>query len=196
MPIRTNRGRAAVYRKVWGWPLRSPAHLVGAVLIVAVVAVAIGISIARAGGNDTGRKPEQQQGPVAAPSVQVSQPSMDVSALPDRITETSPPASAPPDPHAIAVAEQWAKAWVNHPQGVTSQQWLAGLKPFTTPEYLSQMQSIDPANVPASKVTGPGKAAQSYAASVNVTVPTDGGELRITVIKAPQGWLVADYDKG
>lgn len=42
MPIRTHRGRAAVYRRLWGWPLRSPKHLVGAVVLIGVVVTAVG----------------------------------------------------------------------------------------------------------------------------------------------------------
>ena len=43
MPIRTHRGRAAVYRKFWGWPVRSPAHLTGTVLAAVVIAVGVGV---------------------------------------------------------------------------------------------------------------------------------------------------------
>ena len=41
MPIRTNRGRAAVYRRLWGWPLRSPRHLVVALIQMVLILVAI-----------------------------------------------------------------------------------------------------------------------------------------------------------
>jgi hypothetical protein len=41
MPIRTNRGRAAVYRKLWAWPLRSPRHLAMAAFALAVLAIAL-----------------------------------------------------------------------------------------------------------------------------------------------------------
>ena len=47
MPIRTNRGRAAVYRRLWAWPLRSPRHLVGAIVLVIVVAIGVAIAVAR-----------------------------------------------------------------------------------------------------------------------------------------------------
>lgn len=43
MPVRTNRGRAAVYRKLWAWPLRSLRRLMmtGAVLIVLGLAISL-----------------------------------------------------------------------------------------------------------------------------------------------------------
>ena len=39
MPIRTNRGRAAVYRRLWSWPLRSPNHLIATIVGFAVVII-------------------------------------------------------------------------------------------------------------------------------------------------------------
>ena len=41
MPIRTNRGRVAVYRKLWGWPMRSPQHLIATALVVLAVVLSI-----------------------------------------------------------------------------------------------------------------------------------------------------------
>ena len=41
MPIRTHRGRTAVYRRFWGWPVRSPKHLAGTLL--ALVAIGLGL---------------------------------------------------------------------------------------------------------------------------------------------------------
>ncbi|MGH3988463.1 MAG: hypothetical protein ACRDTZ_14280, partial [Pseudonocardiaceae bacterium] len=58
MPIRTHRGRAAVYRTFWGWPVRSPRHLVGTALALVLIAVGVGLAL-----------PESGVGPVrAAPS--------------------------------------------------------------------------------------------------------------------------------
>lgn len=56
---------------------------------------------------------------------------------------------------ALETARVWASAWVNHPDGMTSQQWVAGLRPYTTDEFLGVLASVDPSNVPASRVTGP-----------------------------------------
>src|SRR5215470_16242342 len=54
MPIRTNRGRAAVYRRLWGFPLRSPRHLAGTAIAVAVLIIAIGIIVPQLLGNKGG----------------------------------------------------------------------------------------------------------------------------------------------
>src|SRR6266496_220876 len=162
MPIRTNRGRAAVYRRLWGWPMRSPRHLAIVVFVVAVFVIAVGIVVPRlTGGDETprGAAAETTSSTTTLPST----PSTNApgatggttSSLPTRITSPpSNPAPAPPAKAALDVADSWGKAWVNHPDGMTADQWLDGLKPFTTEEQLTEMSSVDPRNIDATKVTG------------------------------------------
>jgi hypothetical protein len=116
--------------------------------------------------------------------------------LPTRL-ESPPqrPTSAPPADEALKVAESWGKAWVNHPEGTTSEKWLDGLRPYTTEEYLVEMATVDPANIPATKVTGAPVPRDSYTSSVTANLPTDGGTIAITVIDTPQGWRVAFYEQ-
>ncbi|MDQ3403601.1 MAG: hypothetical protein M3548_09430 [Actinomycetota bacterium] len=206
MPIRTNRGRAAVYRKLWGWPLRSPKHLAIAAFVMALVLTGAGIVVPKLAGKNgapvavgpggvistspttttkTGPKPDSGPGGDNTPST-----------VPTRLTSTPVPTSAPPSPEALDTAEKWAKAWVNHPDGVTSEQWLDGLRPYTTEEYIAVMATVDPANVPAREITGAPRSRTSFEKSVDAEVPTDRGNLRITVIRTDQGWRVANYEQG
>jgi len=60
-----------------------------------------------------------------------------------------------------------------HPAGTTTQTWVNGLRPYTTDEYLGVLSTVDPVNVPATKVTGPARAVLVSPASVRVEVPTD-----------------------
>ena len=193
MPIRTNRGRAAVYRKLWGWPLRSPLHLVATALGIVVVAALVALlsqHIRHTGGSSqpSGGAGHGGQAPTAAlvatgpPSTRDPGP-------------TEVPTSAAAAPAALQVAQQWGQAWVNHPSGITNQQWLAGLEPYTTDEFLPIMSTVDPANIPATKVTGSPTVVHSYTSSVEVTLPTDNATLDITVIQTPAGWRVAGYNK-
>lgn len=103
MPIRTNRGRAAVYRRVWGWPLRSPRHLAATLSVVAVLAAGLGYVV---GG---GREPRPERPGLAAESTagtttRTTAPRTTDSAPPDRYPggEAYPPlpSSAPPLPPA------------------------------------------------------------------------------------------------
>jgi hypothetical protein len=113
-----------------------------------------------------------------------------------RITSlTESPTPAPPAPAALDAAESWGKAWVTHPAGITSQQWLDGLRPFTTEEQLTEMASVEPANIVATKVTGDAESVDSFTSSVTVKLPTDDGDLLITVIDTPDGWRVAFYEQ-
>lgn len=194
MPIRTHRGRAAVYRRLWGWPLRSPWHLVMAVIGLIAVATAIGLLLPPAKGMvlpprvvDT----TTYQLPAAGAAVTLSTSA----SLPTRLSSPPPAASAGPAPEALAVVAQWTAAWVNHPDGITTAQWLAGLKPYTTDEYLPVMATVDPANIPATKVTGSPVSVRATATSVDANVPTDGGTVGVTVILTTNGWRVAGYTK-
>ena len=197
MPIRTNRGRAAVYRRLWGWPLRSPRHLMGTLIFLAILVTALGIVLPKVVG-----KPQAKASPTTGPttSVTVTPPGVaapvPTSNLPTRLSAPlATPTTAAPNGDAVRVAKEWAAAWVDHPAGITSDQWLAKLKPFTTEEYLPVMASVDPANVPATKVTGEPQVGTSYTSSVQLTIPTDGPKLSITVVNTNAGWRVADYDQ-
>jgi hypothetical protein len=197
MPIRTNRGRAAVYRRLWGWPLRSPRHLMGTLVFLAILVTALGIVLPKVVG-----KPQAKASPGTGTTTSVTATPPGLAApvatsnLPTRLsTPLATPTPAAPNGDAIRVAKEWAAAWVNHPAGITSEQWLAQLKPFTTEEYLPVMSTVDPANIPATKVTGEPVPGTSYPKSLQVTIPTDGPKLAITVVSTNAGWRVADYDQ-
>jgi hypothetical protein len=204
MPIRTNRGRAAVYRRLWGWPMRSPRHLAVLVVVVAVLVIAVGIIVPQVTGS-ANRGSAAAATSSSTPTTTTQNPpgttnppqvTGSTSQLPTRITSpTEVPTSAPPAPAALDVAESWGRAWVNHPDGVTNEQWLADLRPFTTEECLTEMATVAPANIKATKVTGAPAAAESFTSSVKVTLPTDGGDLLLTVIDTPDGWRVAFYEQ-
>jgi hypothetical protein len=204
MPIRTNRGRGAVYRKLWAWPLRSPRHLMIAAFVLAVLAIAIGFIVPKAsdplsGGAPTTPVVTLSNGmvvtvtPGAAGTTAAGASSTTTSAVP-RVT-VPPPSTAPPAPEALAVAEAWARAWVNHPAGMTSEEWTAQLAPLTTEEYLPQLRTVDPANIPSTTVTGKAEAITSSARAVDVKIATDGAELRLTVIATDSGWRVSAFNR-
>lgn len=199
MPIRTHRGRAAVYRKLWGWPLRSPAHLAGTLAVLAVVVVTLGIVVPKISGDDSGpgsaasaseaSREANERGAESGNSGDFGSDS-----LPTRLTKPrETPTLDAPDPTALRVAGQWATAWVDHPPGMTVEQWLDGLRPYTTEEYLPVMSTVDLAKIPATKVTGDAAATNSFTSSVEAEVPTDGPTLSLTVVRTNAGWRVAHY---
>jgi hypothetical protein len=213
VPIRTNRGRAAVYRRLWGWPMRSPRHLVVTAVVVGALVLTIGMIVPRLTGADktsgasanlggatstttgagtAGAGTGQGGVPVAGQGTTTTPPS----SLPTRQTAPAQtPTSAAPAPKALEVATLWAKAWVNHPDGVTTEQWLNGLKPYTTEEQVAVMSTVDPRNIQATEVTGAPTTKISYTTSVEATLPTNDATLDSTVIATPQGWRVAHYEQ-
>lgn len=198
MPIRTNRGRAAVYRRLWGWPLRSPRHLVVTLVVIAVLAIAVAIVTAhastqrnRTGGIAIGSGTSSA---TSAPGAGGTTGATGSAAPTTRLASPpETPKSAPPAPQAISVIEAWGQAWVNHPAGMTNAAWLAQLKPYTTAEFLPQMGTVNVANINATQVTGAATATNSYTSSVEALLPTNAGKLDITAISTPQGWLVSSY---
>ncbi|GAB2866992.1 hypothetical protein [Lentzea nigeriaca] len=195
MPIRTNRGRAAVYRRLWGWPLRSPRHLAASIIIFVVVVIALGVIIPRV----LDRKPVTP--PVVGQSTspqgtQVGQlPSSGVS-LPTKQPQPSISASAaPPQADAQLIAELWAENWIKPPPDNDVNKWLAQLRPYTTEEFLAQMATIDPRNVP-NKITQKVTPKKSYTSSADFEVGTNVGKVVITLVKTPSNeWRVNSYTK-
>lgn len=203
MPIRTNRGRAAVYRRLWGWPLRSPRHLVATLVGAGVLAVAVAVLTQRAGGAPThatgdlgvfGTSSIQPGFPGASGAPATTAPPSSPSITATRLASPpEAPSTAPPSFQAVAVIRGWAQRWVNHPVGMTNQQWLDQLRPYTTAEFLPVMSTINVDNIAATQLTGGIQVTRSYAGSVEALVPTNAGKLDITAIDTPQGWLVATY---
>ncbi len=201
MPIRTPRGRSAAYRALWQWPLRSPARLFLCVVLAlaAVVGIVAGIGALRGpgAGGAAVAAPGASVTPTPGPSATGrTGPATTPTVLPpvSPLTPVSLPLSAAPSP-ALSVAARWAAAWVDHPPGTTSEQWIDRLRPFTTEEYLGVLGGVDPANVPASQVTGEPQAVRVAARSVQVQVPTNALTLVVLVVATEDGWRVAGYDR-
>jgi hypothetical protein len=192
VPIRTNRGRAAVYRKFWGWPVRSPAHLAGTVVVAVVLAIGIGAVLPdkhRAGSARTA--PSNSSRAVASAPA----PASALGRASDlRATRPSPP-STPAPAAALAVARSWVQAFLTVRKGTTSAQWVEQLRPFTTDDLFPELRSIDPANVPVAQIIDPPRTVSVSAGSAEVDVPTTAVVVRLLVVSTPAGWRVASYER-
>ncbi len=192
MPIRTHRGRAAVYRRFWGWPVRSPRHLTGTVLVV--VAIAIGVDLVlpeQPGGGSARATPSTNpQAGVAGPA-----PNLALAGAGGARTNRRPAPGAPAPAAALAVANSWVKAFLTVPKGITSAQWVEQLRPFTTDDLFPQLRSIDPANVPAAQIVEAPRTVSVSAGSAEVDVPTTAVVVRLLLVSTPAGWRVASYER-
>lgn len=187
MPIRTHRGRAAVYRRLWGWPLRSPKHLVLAVVLFGAAATAVGLVLPN---TPSPSQATPDVTPVLSPGQSAAVQTTTASPPTLSVPQGTPPPTLP-DPQGLAVLNAWAMQWVNHPPGTTQQQWLDRLRAFTTEEWITQMQAVDPATVPTT-ITGPPQPVSSTATSMQVRVPTNQGDVLVSLDNTPQGWRVAN----
>ena len=199
MPIRTNRGRAAVYRRLWGWPLRSPRHLVATIVGVFVVVTTISVVIPNA------IKPRPTGSTAGATSTAASAgsgtqvgvlPTVTSTPLPTKApSPTAAPTSAPVNPNAAAVATAWVDAFSRFEPGkTTKEQWLAGLDKWTADEVFPRLQSVEPANVPV-VLEKTVKTIKSFTDSAEFEAKLEDGRLIVTVAKLPEGWVVTDWTK-
>ncbi|WP_447005805.1 hypothetical protein ACRAKI_04615 [Saccharothrix isguenensis] len=199
MPIRTNRGRAAVYRRLWGWPLRSPKHL--AATIVGVIALITTISVVIP--NAVNQRPAGQGATTSTTQAATGGgnqigvlPSATATPLP---TKAPSPVPAPPsvtaDPTVQMIADMWVDAYASFEPGkTTKEEWLKGLKPYTSKEQFPRLESIAPENVPVVIVKAV-KAVKSVAGSAEFEAELEDGKLFVTVVELPEGWRVHKFDR-
>lgn len=191
MPIRTHRGRAAVYRRFWGAPVRSPKHL--AVTVLALIVIVIGAERVL----PESRVSTVHAVPSKSPSASSFAPapsSVPAEAGPAR-RPRSPFPSAPAPAAALTVALSWVHAFLTVPKGITPARWVEQLRPYTTDDLFPQLQSIDPANVPAAQIIDAPRTVSVGASSAEVDVPTTAVVVRLLLVSTPAGWRVASYER-
>jgi hypothetical protein len=195
VPIRTHRGRAAVYRSFWSWPVRSPQHLAGTVLVLAVIVVGAGLVLPGSRGGTAPAASSPNAGRKVIPSQLAPAPRTTFAeggvAQPLRVPAPSTPA---PDA-ALTVARSWVQAFLTVPKGITAQRWVEQLRPYTTDDLFPQLQSIDPANVPAAQIIDQLRTLSVGASSIEVDVPTTVVVVRLLLVSTPAGWRVASYER-
>ncbi|MFZ0120776.1 MAG: hypothetical protein WAN20_16700 [Pseudonocardiaceae bacterium] len=192
MPIRTHRGRTAVYRRFWGWPVRSPKHLAATVLALVAMGLGLGRALPDNQGGATRTAPAisaEHKGSIAlAPR----------SALADggaaRQSSALPPGSPAPAA-ALTVARSWVNGFLTVPKGITPARWAEQLRPYSTDDLLPELQSVNPANVPAAQITEAPRTVSAGESSVEVDVPTSAVVVRLLLVSTPAGWRVASYER-
>ncbi|MGI5212954.1 hypothetical protein [Plantactinospora sp. CA-290183] len=113
------------------------------------------------------------------------------------VTVDPTPYTSPGAPVPAAVARSFGTAWVAH-RGVTAQRWLDELLPLATPELAEKLTGVDPAGVPADRLTGDPVVIPRSDSLVEVTIPVDSGELRLGLLATEGRWRVdtVDWSRG
>jgi hypothetical protein len=152
--------------------------------------VALACAVAGCTGPRPATAPPPSTPASASPSTQVTMSAAPV--LPPGSDESEPP-PAPPAGQASAAAAGFAAAWVR--SDLPAERWLAAVVPWCEAGFAAVLRTVDPANLPASRVTGRPVAVSPPAdGSAVFTVATDGGTLTVVVAAVNGRWLVSGND--
>jgi hypothetical protein len=195
VPIRTHRGRTAVYRKFWGWPVRSPKHLAGTVLALVVIGLGLGHVLPDNRSRATSAAPSISAERKAATNPFGTGPRSAPADVGIARQAPAPAPSAPAPAAALTVARSWVTGFLTVPKGITAARWVEQLRPYTTDDLFPQLQSIDPANVPAAQIIEAPRTVSAGPSSAEVDVPTTAVVMRLLLVATPAGWRVASYER-
>ncbi|NES14710.1 MULTISPECIES: hypothetical protein [Micromonospora] len=108
-------------------------------------------------------------------------------------TSAASPRTRPGEPTPEQTAARFTTAWLSGP-GSSGADWLARLKPFSTPALTEKLDGADPERVPARRVNGQVTLRPRTESFVEALIPLDNGQLRLDLV-APDGrWLVDAVD--
>ncbi|SBT40689.1 hypothetical protein GA0070621_1029 [Micromonospora narathiwatensis] len=100
-----------------------------------------------------------------------------------------PARSTAADPAAVATATRFVARWAR--SDLPTAQWRADVRLYAVPGYADLLDTVDPANVPATRITAPGRIVTATQERAEVDVGTDAGVLRVVCVRDGQRWLVA-----
>lgn len=167
---------------------------------VPVAAVAIVAAIALAG---CGPQPETGSAPPAPTTDPLTNPSVTPAASQPLPTPTigeqhthdeseSDPPTLEGDERAATLQRAEAAVTAFCQPGLTAEAWLGGLNPYLTQRAGAAFQTVDPANIPCTQVTG----GASFTSDANehyaeLLVPTDAGDFSVIMERfdTAQPWL-------
>lgn len=101
---------------------------------------------------------------------------------------TSPGATPP-----SKLATEFITAWLRH-TNVTPDAWFAGLKPYMTTNLAGELTGVDPAGVPASRITGAVTLIDHDVSVVEASIPVDSGTVTLRLLATNGRWLVDGVD--
>lgn len=171
------------------WILRRLRGRVGvAVVLALVVLAAVGLGRvlgARSAGSDAGLS-TIATGETRTPAIDTSDPDDGVEGLP-----TAAPASPSLSPGAagpLVVARAFLDAWLR--RELPAQQWHTGVSRHATDELSQKLSGVDPAGVPAQRLTSGPDLVPRGSGSAAVTVRVDSGRVELRLVVAGGQWRV------
>lgn len=161
--------RTSVLAQLARWVLWSRRRALGLVTSVLVGAIVVSRLLASTHSPATPAPPPPSSASTPAPP-STGEP-VGIGVLPG-----GPPAGRSPE----TIAAEFASRWV-HREDPTA--WVGHLAPWCTPSYGSEvLPTIDPATVPATRVTGPARRITADQHTATVLVPLDAITLQVTLL--------------
>ncbi|GAA1399638.1 hypothetical protein [Catellatospora coxensis] len=151
--------------------------------------VAVIVALGKLLGGPTPPVTSSVQPPIAAPSA------VDPHEGDDGLVHLDPtpsPMKASNGPQAISVATKFAQQWIRHDRSADA--WLDSLRPHSTAALVTELDGVDPAGVPADRITGAARMEALADTFVEVVIPVDAGLLRLRLVAFQGRWLVDGVD--
>jgi hypothetical protein len=154
----------------------------------------IALAVALAAGCSSGQDTPTGSRPVPTTEAATAEPTTPAATIePPGRDDHGTTAPAPPASSAATAAAAFAAAWAR--PSLPAEQWWQTIAPLCETGFAASLRTVDPALVPASRVTGRPVAARAPADGLAVyTVPTDAGALTVTVAVVDGQWLVTGND--
>lgn len=168
------------------WPLWSWRNLTVTAVLALVLLAALGRLTNEVGASAASAPRPPLTSPVPTVPAATTTPSdpttaESVTASPGSTTPAKVTAGSP-----VAVATAFVTAWSTTTHGEAS--WLASMKRWGTPSLLSSLTGTDPAQVPATRVTGDAALKSIKGTAATVSVPTDGGRIAVDLVNQSGTW--------
>lgn len=163
-------------------PVRPRTALALGLLLVVALVVALGKLLGDAGD------------PVSFPDETTSLSTVDPSTGNDGLVDLvpTPTLGDARSAEVLAAANSFAALWIDHDRPAKA--WRDSLLPFCTKTLAGELAGVDPASVPADRITGNASLDVHADATVDVIIPIDAGKLRLRMVIQQNKWLVDGID--
>lgn len=178
------------------WVLERLKGRVGvAVVLLLVVLAAVAIGRAAGGGHDPDPAlPALGSGNQTTPAIQATEEDDGVEDGPSAAEPK--PSLRPGAAQPVRVARDFLDAWLR--SDLPADRWHAGLSPYATPALAAKLDGVDPAGVPAQRVTDEPTVIPRSTDATAVRIPVDSGTVELRLVVTGGRWLVdgVDWSRG
>lgn len=173
------------------WPLWSWRNLTLTAVAALFLLALAGRLTSGVGASAATPAPAPTTGVATVPSAtSMSPPPASPTGTPTRLVgaaRQAPPSADPGSP--VQVAAAFVTAWATTTGGPG--RWLSGMKPWATASLVSSLIGTNPAQVPATRLTGDPALKSTQGMTAAVSVPTDGGRVLVQLVDQGGGWKAA-----